>query len=75
MQYIMRSVASGSAIPADTLFLQAKFFGKRGVRAFVVLLEIFQMLTTIRDHVQKTPPRMDILLVFAQMRSKLVDFF
>src|SRR3990167_2539831 len=38
-----------------------------------LFLEIFQMATTIRNHLQKSPARMMILFIILQVRRELID--
>ena len=57
------------------LFFETELFDKRVVAALIACLEIAQMRTAVRHHLEKAPAGMDILRVLLQVLGELVDLF
>lgn len=49
------------------------FFEGFGVASLVFLLEVFQMCSAIRNHFDKSAPRMVVFLVFLEVGRKFAD--
>ena len=55
------------------LLLDTKFFYESVIFCLALLLQIFEVGTTIRNHFQKSAARMVVLFVVLQVRCKLID--
>ena len=55
------------------LFFETELFDKRVVAALIACLEIAQMRTAVRHHLEKAPARMKIFRVLLQVSGELVD--
>ena len=55
------------------LFFETELFDKLVVAALIACLEIAQMRTAVRHHLEKAPARMKIFRVLLQVSGELVD--